>query len=82
MARQGEQSPNRGNIAERGLRFLRDFHLGLGAVALVGAAVFPPAAVVAGPFAVYEGVNAGVHELLRQAVRSRRRPDNQSAAAR
>ena len=30
---------NHGNLAERGLRFLRDVHIGLGAIALVGVVV-------------------------------------------
>jgi hypothetical protein len=53
------------NVAERGLRFLRDFHLGIGGMALAGTVVFPPLTVVA----AYEGINALGHEGLRQIVK-------------
>lgn len=56
-----EKSP-KGNFAERGLGFLRNIHIAIGAVALAFGVV---------PFAVYEFLNAGVHELARQIVKPR-----------
>ena len=58
------------NVAERGLRFLRDVHIGIGAVALTGAVIFPQLEVLS-LVAGYEGVNALAHEGLRRAVKSR-----------
>ena len=62
-------------LAERGLRFLRDVHIGLGAIALVGVVVFPQFELLS-VVAVYEGINALAHEGLRQVIKTRpnRRP--------
>ena len=60
----------KGSFAERGLRFLRNVHLLLGAAALAGSLIFTE--FVALPaIAAYEFINAGVHELARQAIKSR-----------
>lgn len=69
MANTGEQG-KKGNAAERGLRFLRDVHIAIGAVALAGAIVFTQ--IIALPLiAAYEGANAAIHEGLRQVVKNR-----------
>lgn len=60
----------KGSGAERKLRFLRDVHLGIGAVALAGAVIFPQLKVLS-VFAGYEGLNAAAHEGLRRAVKPR-----------
>lgn len=57
-----EKSPKSGNWAERGLGFLRNIHIVIGAVALGFGVV---------PIAVYEFINAGVHEVGRQIVKGR-----------
>lgn len=58
---------------EKVLRVLRNIHIGIGAVALAGAVVFPAGTVLL-PIAAYEGVNALAHEGLRRVIASRRKP--------
>jgi hypothetical protein len=53
-------------LVERGSRALRDFHLGLGGIALVGAVLFPVAASALTMGAGYEGIRAGFWEASRQ----------------
>lgn len=56
-----EKAP-KGNFAERGLGFLRNVHIAIGAIALgFGAAAF----------AAYEFVNAGFHEVARRFISKR-----------
>ena len=52
----------KGSFAERGLRFLRNVHLAIGAVALGFGAV---------AFGAYEFINAGFHEVARRFVENR-----------
>lgn len=56
-----EKSP-KGSFAERGIGFLRNIHIALGAVALGIGAPF---------FAAYEFVNAGYHEVARRFINGR-----------
>jgi hypothetical protein len=72
MAHQGEKAGLRGT-AERGIRFLRDVHIGIGGVALLGALLIPPLEAVAASLAIYEGVNALAHEGLRRIVAGRKK---------
>ena len=66
MAKNNEQA-REGGFAERSLRFLRNFHIALGGVALTGAVIFPGPALFP-TVAAYEGVNALAHEELRKRV--------------
>lgn len=68
-----EKVPKTGNIAERGLRFLRNVHIAIGTVALGGVLIFTEAAILPA-IAAYEFINAGVHELGRQVVKNRSGP--------
>lgn len=59
-------------LGERSLRFLRDFNLAVGAVALSGAVLFSgPFAAAAGAYAGLQGLQAGGYELARRAVKNR-----------
>jgi hypothetical protein len=69
MSNGGEKA----GVVERGIRFLRDIHIGIGGVALAGAVIFPPIEAVAMPVAIYEGVNALAHEGLRRVVANRKK---------
>jgi hypothetical protein len=60
------------NVGERGIRFLRNIHIGIGAVALAGAVVFPQIEILP-VIAAYEGGIALIHEGLRRVVRGRSR---------
>ena len=69
MANSGEQA-GKENFGERSLRFLRNIHIAIGAVALAGAVVFPQIEILS-VVAAYEGLNALVHEGLRKVIGNR-----------
>jgi len=70
MAEQVQKSEKRGK-GERALRFLRDFNLFVGGVALIGAVAIPAFAI---PLKAYGGLNiaqAGGYEVWRRGVKKR-----------
>jgi cobalamin synthase len=75
-----EAETGKGSIAERSLRFLRDLHIGLGAIALAGAVVLPQFAIFS-TVAAYEGINAAAHEGLRQTVKPKSRSRHKAQSA-
>ncbi len=74
------EKAKKGNLAERGLLWLRNLHIGIGAVALAGAVVFPQI-VVLPAVAAYEGASAVVHDELSKAAGGKRKSKSKTTHA-
>jgi len=67
-----EQS--KGGILERGAGFFEKLHYGLGAVALVGAAVFPEFSVPLAIIGAWEIVHGGLWTVIKSGVSKKPQP--------